>query len=70
MGRDGEIAGTWLFAYGVARFFLEFLRGDPERVPLFSGAVTLAQVLSVVAVLAGGALWLRTSATKVESPLA
>ena len=58
-GRDGEIAGTWLFAYGVARFFLEFLRGDPERLPLFGGAVTLAQALSVLAVLAGAALWLQ-----------
>lgn len=66
-GRDGEIAGTWLFAYGVARFFLEFLRGDPERLPLFGGAVTLAQVLSVVAVLAGGVLWLRRSSTEMKS---
>lgn len=59
MGRDGEVAGTWLFVYGVARFFLEFLRGDPERLPLFGGAVTLAQLLSVVAVVAGGLLWLQ-----------
>jgi phosphatidylglycerol---prolipoprotein diacylglyceryl transferase len=58
-GRDGEIVGTWLFVYGVARFFLEFLRGDPERMPLFGGAVTLAQVLCGFAVVAGGVLWLR-----------
>lgn len=61
---DGEIAGAWLFLYGVIRFFLEFLRGDPARMPLLHGAVTLAQVLAAIAVVAGGALWMRrTSAT-------
>jgi phosphatidylglycerol:prolipoprotein diacylglycerol transferase len=59
--RPGEVAGTWLFLYGLARFFLEFLRGDPARDPLLGSAVTLAQVLSVAAVVAGGALWLRGS---------
>jgi phosphatidylglycerol:prolipoprotein diacylglycerol transferase len=58
--RDGEIAGAWLFLYGVIRFFLEFLRGDPAREPLLGGALTLAQLLSIGAVLAGGALWLRS----------
>jgi len=57
--RDGEIAGAWLFAYGVVRFLLEFLRGDPARTPLLGGALTLAQLLSLGAVLIGGALWLR-----------
>jgi phosphatidylglycerol:prolipoprotein diacylglycerol transferase len=57
--RDGEIAGTWLFLYGLSRFFLEFLRGDPGREPLLGGAVTVAQLLSVAAVLIGGVLWLR-----------
>lgn len=54
--RSGEIAGAWLFLYGVIRFFLEFLRGDPSR--LLGGVVTLAQVLAFVAVIAGGLLWL------------
>ncbi len=58
---DGEVAGAWLFLYGVARFFLEFLRGDPARDPLLGGAMTLAQLLSLVAVVAGGVLWLRGS---------
>ena len=55
----GEIAGAWLFLYGVIRFFLEFLRGDPAREPLLGGVLTLAQLLSMAAVLIGGALWLR-----------
>ncbi len=57
--RAGEIAGAWLFLYGLIRFFLEFLRGDPARTPVLGGALTLAQLLSIGAVLAGGALWLR-----------
>jgi phosphatidylglycerol---prolipoprotein diacylglyceryl transferase len=57
--QPGEVAGAWLFLYGLCRFFLEFLRGDTAQAALFGGAVTLAQALSVVAVLAGGALWLR-----------
>ena len=56
--RAGEIAGTWLFLYGLSRYFLEFLRGDPARVPLLNGAVTLAQAMAVCAVILGGALWL------------
>ncbi len=59
--RDGETAGTWLFLYGVCRFFIEFYRGDPrERV--FSGALSLAQTLGILAVIVGGALWLRRDA--------
>jgi phosphatidylglycerol:prolipoprotein diacylglycerol transferase len=57
--KDGEIAGAWLFLYGVMRFFLEFLRGDPARTPLFGSAVTVAQVLAMGAVVVGGALWMR-----------
>jgi phosphatidylglycerol---prolipoprotein diacylglyceryl transferase len=57
--RDGDIAGAWLFLYGLSRFFLEFLRGDPARHPLLGGAVTLAQLMAMVAVVAGGVLWMR-----------
>ncbi|PYX58400.1 MAG: prolipoprotein diacylglyceryl transferase, partial [Acidobacteria bacterium] len=28
---DGQVIGAYLFLYGVARFFLEFLRDDPGR---------------------------------------
>jgi phosphatidylglycerol:prolipoprotein diacylglycerol transferase len=57
-GRAGEMAGTWLFAYGVCRYFLEFLHGDALRLPLLNGALTLAQLMAVPAVIVGGALWL------------
>jgi phosphatidylglycerol:prolipoprotein diacylglycerol transferase len=64
--RAGEIVGAWLFLYGVIRFFLEFLRGDPARQPLFGGAVTLAQALSIAAVLLGSALWLRRESPGIK----
>lgn len=54
--RAGEIAGAWLFLYGLARFFIEFFRGD--EAPVVAG-LTLPQLLAILAVLAGGALWLR-----------
>jgi len=54
--RPGEIAGAWLFLYGLCRFFTEFFRGDES---LFVFGLTLSQVFAVLAVLAGGALWLR-----------
>jgi phosphatidylglycerol:prolipoprotein diacylglycerol transferase len=63
--RNGEIAGTWLFLYGVCRYFVEFLRGDAARHPLLDGAVTLAQAMAVAGVILGGALWLGAT-TKPE----
>jgi prolipoprotein diacylglyceryltransferase len=42
----------------VCRFFLEFLRGDPARLPLLDGGFTLGQTMAVAAVILGGALWL------------
>ncbi|MGA8162948.1 MAG: prolipoprotein diacylglyceryl transferase family protein [Acidobacteriaceae bacterium] len=57
--RAGEVAGAWLFLYGVGRFFLEFLRGDTAGERLLGGALTLSQALAFVAVLTGGVLWLR-----------
>jgi phosphatidylglycerol:prolipoprotein diacylglycerol transferase len=55
--RSGEIAGAWLFLYGVGRFFVEFFRGDETH--MLGGFLTLPQMLSVLAVVAGSALWLR-----------
>jgi phosphatidylglycerol---prolipoprotein diacylglyceryl transferase len=70
--RDGEAAGAWLFLYGVCRFFLEFLRGDAVREPALGRVFTLAQGLAVLAVIAGGALWLRREleGTGLEEPSA
>ena len=56
---DGQIIGAYLFLYGFARYFMEFLRGDPGRGSVFGGAMTGTQLISIVLVLAGGFLWLR-----------
>ncbi len=56
---DGQVIGAYLFLYGFARYFLEFLRDDPGRGSLFHGAMTGTQLISILMVVAGGALWLR-----------
>jgi len=58
---DGQVIGTYLFVYGFARYFLEFLRDDPGRGEVFGGAMTGTQLISILLVIAGGALWLRRS---------
>jgi phosphatidylglycerol:prolipoprotein diacylglycerol transferase len=55
----GKITGTYAFLYGVARFFLEFLRDDPERGSVFGGAMSGTQLISIGLVILGGMLWLR-----------
>lgn len=54
---DGQVFGAYLFLYGVARFFLEFLRGDPGRGEVFGGLMTGTQLISIVLVLLGGLIW-------------
>jgi phosphatidylglycerol:prolipoprotein diacylglycerol transferase len=56
---DGQVIGAYMFLYGVARYFLEFLRDDPERGSVFGGAMSGTQLISIFLVLIGGALWLR-----------
>ncbi len=56
---DGQVIGAYLFIYGVARFFLEFLRDDPERGSVFGGALSGVQLISILLVVAGGVLWMR-----------
>jgi phosphatidylglycerol:prolipoprotein diacylglycerol transferase len=67
--RAGELAGTWLFLYGVGRFFLEFLRGDTAGERLLGGALTFGQALAFVAVVAGGLLWMRRGGPAAEPVL-
>lgn len=55
--RDGEIFLLYIVLYGVARFSLEFLRGDPDRGFVFNHLLSTSQfiallVLAVAAVLA------------------
>jgi len=54
---DGQVFGAFMFIYGVARFFLEYLRDDPGRGSVFGGAMTGTQLIAIALVLAGGFLW-------------
>lgn len=61
---DGQVIGAYMFIYGIARFFIEFVRDDPERGSVFHGAMTLTQFISILLVIAGGVLWMRRSEPK------
>jgi len=54
---DGQIFGAYLFLYGVARFFIEFLRDDPGRGSVFGGLLSGTQLIAIGLVLAGGLIW-------------
>lgn len=55
----GQLVGTYLFLYGIARYFLEFYRNDPERGSMFGGFMTVTQFVSILLVILGGILWMR-----------
>ena len=55
----GQLIGAYMFIYGIARFFLEFLRDDPGRGLVFHGLMSLTQFISILVVIAGGVLWMR-----------
>lgn len=61
---EGQVIGAYLFLYGVARYFLEFIRDDPDRGSMFGGAMTGTQFISILLVIAGGILWLRRAAPR------
>ena len=54
---DGQVFGAYLVLYGVARYFLEFLRGDPGRGEVFGNLMTGTQLISIFLVIAGGLIW-------------
>jgi len=71
--RDGEIFLLYLGLYAVARFFLEFLRGDEDRGFVFNHLLSTSQFIALLALLAVMGLTLypalrgrRSSATSRE----
>jgi phosphatidylglycerol:prolipoprotein diacylglycerol transferase len=62
---DGQVFGAYLILYGVARYFLEFIRDDPGRGSVFGGIMTGTQLISIFLVITGGLIWwLRSDAPK------
>lgn len=68
--RDGEIFVGYMMLYAVARFFLEFYRGDPDRGFFFHGLLSTAQVVAIVAFILGIILifFLRRHGSLVSMP--
>jgi phosphatidylglycerol:prolipoprotein diacylglycerol transferase len=62
---DGQIFGAYLFLYGIARFFLEFLRDDPGRGSVFGGVLSGTQLIAIGLVLTGGIIWYLRPTSKV-----
>lgn len=54
--RDGEIFLAYLTLYAVARFFLEFLRGDEDRGFVFNHLLSTSQFIAILALLGAGCL--------------
>lgn len=54
---EGQVIGLYMMLYGFARYFLEFLRGDPGRGEVF-GIITGTQLIAIGLVVAGGVLWM------------
>jgi prolipoprotein diacylglyceryltransferase len=47
------VMAVYLAVYGVARFFLEFLRGDPGRGEVFNGLLTSTQLIAISLFIGG-----------------
>jgi len=54
---DGQVFAAYVILYGVARYFLEFIRDDPGRGSVFGGIMTGTQLISICLVILGGLIW-------------
>jgi phosphatidylglycerol:prolipoprotein diacylglycerol transferase len=54
---DGEVILAYTFLYGVARFILEFFRGDDDRGFVFGGPLSTSQFIAVILVPVAVVLW-------------
>jgi phosphatidylglycerol:prolipoprotein diacylglycerol transferase len=55
--RDGQVFLLYLTLYAVARFFLEFLRGDPDRGFVFHHLLSTSQFIAILAIIAAGIIY-------------
>ncbi len=66
---EGEILGSYLIIYGIARYFIEFFRGDPGRGQVL-GFMTTTQLIALLLVVGGGLLWMRRAPLRQPRKLA
>ena len=57
--RDGQIFLLYLTLYAVARFFLEFLRGDPDRGFVFNHLLSTSQFIAILAIITAGIIYVK-----------
>jgi len=67
--RDGQIFLLYLALYAVARFFLEFLRGDEDRGFVFNHLLSTSQFIALLALMSAGvmAIWMRGRQPRVAA---
>ena len=61
---DGQVLSAYFILYGVARYFLEFIRDDPGRGEVFGGVMSGTQLISIGLVITGGFIWWLKSSTR------
>jgi phosphatidylglycerol:prolipoprotein diacylglycerol transferase len=61
--RSGQVFGAYLMLYGLARFTIEFFRGDPGRTMILGDAGSIMQVVSIGLVGLGIWMWTRGAST-------
>ncbi len=54
---EGQVIGLYMVLYGIARYFIEFFRGDLSGTMIFGGLMTGTQFIALLMVVAGGILW-------------
>jgi phosphatidylglycerol:prolipoprotein diacylglycerol transferase len=64
----GSVLGAYLISYGIARFVIEFFRGDPDRGFVLGGVLSTSQAIAAVMVPVGiGILaWARRRAKRKQ----
>lgn len=67
---DGQIFAVYLALYAVARFGLEFLRGDADRGFVFGSALSTSQFIAVLAISVAAVLYWRLQGYRGEAAAA
>jgi phosphatidylglycerol---prolipoprotein diacylglyceryl transferase len=63
---QGEIILAYTMLYAVARFFLEYFRGDMDRGFLFSNMLSTSQFIAILALVVCVPLWIKQRKTHLD----
>jgi len=55
----GQVIGAYFLLYGLARYGVEYFRGDPGRGSVFGGIMSGTQLISILLMVVGTSLFLR-----------